>query len=173
MGSERWGASGCQFSALRCPRSCLGCQHAGLQRIQGDAPSTKLLSCRSTTSLALLDNGLGGKMLCFKQCNKHCMLQMKPDRCLTIGCCCNSQRGTLRVWRAANTSSAARFALDSYKDLPGHTGPVTSVALNDQCVHSPLDHLSGSSPALLCPHRLLNGALQPRVSSIKNVRSAG
>jgi hypothetical protein len=44
------------------------------------------------------------------------------------------QKGTLRVWREARgADKGPHFNMEASRDLPGHTGPVTSVALNDEC----------------------------------------
>ena len=44
-----------------------------------------------------------------------------------------AQKGSLRVWRPAGWACASRFDLDASKELHGHTGPVTTVALGDEC----------------------------------------
>jgi hypothetical protein len=42
------------------------------------------------------------------------------------------QRGGLRVWRGNAAAGPKLFDLNVSREIPGHTGPVTSVALNDE-----------------------------------------
>ena len=41
------------------------------------------------------------------------------------------QRGGLRVWRSTPAAGAKLFDLEVSREISGHTGPVTSVALDD------------------------------------------
>ncbi|EIE19917.1 WD40 repeat-like protein [Coccomyxa subellipsoidea C-169] len=50
--------------------------------------------------------------------------------------CSASKAGSLRVWRAAGADSKAHFDMSTSKELSGHTGPVTSVALSEECIYS-------------------------------------
>ena len=52
-----------------------------------------------------------------------------------LGCVACSQKGSLRVWRAG--AGDGRFDLDASRELTGHTGPVTTVALSEQCALLP------------------------------------
>lgn len=42
------------------------------------------------------------------------------------------QRGGLRVWRGNAAAGPKLFDLNVSREISGHTGPVTSVALNDE-----------------------------------------
>ena len=42
------------------------------------------------------------------------------------------QRGGLRVWRGDGAAGPKLFDLNVSREISGHTGPVTSVALNDK-----------------------------------------
>ncbi|BDA51263.1 probable E3 ubiquitin ligase complex SCF subunit sconB at N-terminal half [Coccomyxa sp. Obi] len=50
--------------------------------------------------------------------------------------CSASKVGSLRVWKAVGSDSKAHFDLSTSKELPGHAGPVTSVAMSDECIFS-------------------------------------
>lgn len=42
------------------------------------------------------------------------------------------QRGGLRVWRGEPAAGPKLFDLEASREVTGHTGPVTSVALDDE-----------------------------------------
>ncbi|CAL8466377.1 g5913 [Coccomyxa elongata] len=50
--------------------------------------------------------------------------------------CSASKAGSLRVWKAAGSDNKTPFDLSTSKELTGHAGPVTSVAMNDECIFS-------------------------------------
>ena len=52
---------------------------------------------------------------------------VKPPRNVVLAV----QRGGLRVWRSTPAAGAKLFDLEVSREISGHTGPVTSVALDD------------------------------------------
>jgi hypothetical protein len=64
----------------------------------------------------------------------HTMQRVWAGHDMCVHAC--AQKGSLRVWAAG---AGGRFDLDASRELTGHTGPVTTVALSDQCAlfHSP------------------------------------
>lgn len=85
----------------------------------------------------------GGALICMDTYNKLQRNQVVPQEvfahchpeeaaAIPNTLCAAMQRGGLRVWRGDAAAGPMLFDLNVSREISGHTGPVTSVALNDE-----------------------------------------